>query len=118
MSIAINSMKHPSFRKGCVSFLFMLFSSSAFAQVTPPSTETTKPGARWWWLGSAIDKENISWNMKQYADCGIGALEITPIYGVLNNDKNNIEFLSPQWMEILRFVQAGTESLYTNSISA
>ena len=106
MSIAINSIKHPSFRKGCVSLLLMLFSSSAFAQLTPPSTETTKPGARWWWLGSAIDKENISWNMKQYADCGIGALEITPIYGVLNNDKNNIEFLSPQWMEMLRFVQA------------
>ena len=44
--------------------------------------------------------------MKQFADCGIGAVEITPIYGVLNNDKNNIEFLSPQWMEMLRFVQS------------
>ena len=44
--------------------------------------------------------------MKQYADCGIGALEITPIYGVLNNEQNNIEFLSPKWMEMLRFVQS------------
>ena len=44
--------------------------------------------------------------MKQYADCGIGALEITPIYGVLGNEKNNIEFLSPKWMEMLRFVQS------------
>ena len=43
--------------------------------------------------------------MKQYADCGIGALEITPIYGVLGNEQNNIEFLSPKWMEMLRFVQ-------------
>ena len=56
-------------------------------------------------MGSAIDKENIAWNMKQYADCGIGALEITPIYGVLGNEQNNIEFLSPKWMEMLRFVQ-------------
>ena len=61
----------------------MLFAASASAQITPSSTDTTKPGARWWWMGSAIDKENIAWNMKQYADCGIGALEITPIYGVL-----------------------------------
>lgn len=44
--------------------------------------------------------------MKQYADCGIGALEITPIYGVLNNEQHNIEFLSPKWMEMLRFVQS------------
>ena len=44
--------------------------------------------------------------MKQYADCGIGALEITPIYGVVNNEQNNIEFLSPKWMEMLRFVQS------------
>ena len=85
----------------------LLFAASASAQITPSSTETTKPGARWWWMGSAIDKENIAWNMKQYADCGIGALEITPIYGVLGNEheQNNIEFLSPKWMEMLRFVQ-------------
>ncbi len=44
--------------------------------------------------------------MEQYAKCGIGALEITPIYGVLGNEKNNIEFLSPKWMEMLRFVQS------------
>lgn len=83
----------------------LLFAASASAQITPSSTDTTKPGARWWWMGSAIDKENIAWNMKQYADCGIGALEITPIYGVLGNEQNNIEFLSPKWMEMLRFVQ-------------
>ena len=106
MSFFINTIKHPSFREGLACFFAFLLSSSAFAQVTPPNTDTTKPGARWWWLGSAIDKENISWNMNQYADCGIGALEITPIYGVLNNEQNNIEFLSPKWMEMLRFVQS------------
>ena len=84
----------------------LLFAASASAQITPYTSETTKPGARWWWMGSAIDKENIEWSMKQYADCGIGALEITPIYGVLGNEKNNIEFLSPKWMEMLCFVQS------------
>ena len=89
-----------------VSIVSLLLAASAFAQIQPQSTETTKPGVRWWWMGSALDKENISWSMKQFADCGIGAVEITPIYGVLNNDKNNIEFLSPQWMDMLRFVQS------------
>ena len=43
--------------------------------------------------------------MQQYADHGIGAVEITPLYGVKGNDKNNIPFLSDQWMEMLREVQ-------------
>ena len=57
-------------------------------------------------MGSALDKENVTWNMEQYAKCGIGALEITPIYGVTGNEQRNIEFLSPKWMEILRYIQS------------
>ena len=36
---------------------------------------------------------------------GIGAVEITPLYGVQGNDKNNIDFLSPRWMQALKDVQ-------------
>lgn len=64
------------------------------------------PGTRWWWLGSAVDTANIRWNMEQYASHGIGAVEITPLYGVKGNKANNIDFLSPKWMEMLRYVQA------------
>ena len=70
-----------------------------------------KAGARWWWLGSAVDKENLQWTMQEYARHGIGALEITPIYGVQGNDANNIPYLSDRWMEMLRFTQEqGTEN--------
>lgn len=68
----------------------------------PPET---KAGTRWWWLGSAVDKENLRWNLEEYARAGIGAVEITPIYGVQGNDANNIPFLSPQWMQALRDVE-------------
>lgn len=84
----------------------LAFAASAFAQSWPTPLPEAKAGARWWWLGSAVDKENISWNLKQYADHGIGAVEITPLYGVQGNDANNIEYLSPKWMEMLRHVQA------------
>ena len=60
------------------------------------------PGIRWWWLGSAVTEEGIRWNMEQFASRGIGAVEITPIYGVQGNDKNNIDFLSPRWMQMLK----------------
>lgn len=68
----------------------------------PPET---KAGTRWWWLGSAVDKENLRWNLEEYARAGIGAVEITPIYGVQGNDRNNLSFLSPQWMQALRDVE-------------
>lgn len=75
------------------------------AQQWPTVNPEAKPGSRWWWLGSAVDKENLQWNMQEYARHGIGALEITPLYGVQGNDKNNIPYLSDKWMEMLRYTQ-------------
>lgn len=70
------------------------------------NADETKAGSRWWWLGSALDTANVRWNMEQYASHGIGALEITPLYGVKGNSANNIEYLSPKWMDMLKYVQA------------
>ena len=75
----------------------------ASAQSWPTVTTEAKPGARWWWLGSAVDKENLQWNLQQYGNHGIGAVEITPIYGVQGNQANNIDYLSDRWMEMLRY---------------
>ncbi len=88
-------------------FLFFIsyFSAYAVAQTWPEARTEAKAGVRWWWLGSAVDKANLQWNMQQYADHGIGAVEITPLYGVQGNQKNNIPYLSDKWMEMLREVQ-------------
>jgi len=75
------------------------------AQSWPTPTTEAKPGTRWWWLGSAVDKSNLQWNLHEYASHGIGAVEITPIYGVQGNDARNIPYLSDQWMEMLRYTQ-------------
>lgn len=69
----------------------------------PAVSQEAKAGARWWWLGSAVDKENLQWNMQEYAKAGIGSLEITPIYGVQGNQKNELSFLSAPWMEALKY---------------
>jgi hypothetical protein len=67
-----------------------------------PSIQTeAKPGTRWWWMGSAVDKENISRNLEIYANAGLGSLEITPVYGVKGNEPNEIPYLSSLWMEML-----------------
>ena len=75
------------------------------AQSWPLPQNEAKAGTRWWWLGSAVNKEDLQWNLSEYARAGIGAVEITPIYGVKGNDNNNIPFLSPEWMQALKTVQ-------------
>jgi hypothetical protein len=61
-----------------------------------------KPWTRWWWMGSAVDKPNLTYNLEELKNAGFGGVEITPIYGVKGNDKNEIPFLSSQWMEMLK----------------
>jgi len=90
--------------------LIIVLSTSTLAshaqQVTwPEVTREAKAGSRWWWMGSAVDEENLRWNMAQYAAAGFGTLEITPIYGVNGNAARNIPFLSDRWLEILQYTQ-------------
>ncbi|MCR5820676.1 MAG: glycosyl hydrolase family 2 [Bacteroidaceae bacterium] len=54
-------------------------------------------------MGSAVDEDNLRWNLEQLADKGIGTVEITPIYGVQGNGNKNVPFLSDRWMDLLRF---------------
>ncbi|MFX0555398.1 glycosyl hydrolase [Maribacter sp. CXY002] len=62
-----------------------------------------KPWTRWWWMGSAVDKQNIQSTLQSYSKAGLGGVEITPIYGVQGEDANNIPFLSQQWLGLLDF---------------
>ena len=67
----------------------------------PTITQTSKPWTRWWWEGSAVNKKDLTWNLEQYQKAGLGGVEITPIYGVHGYEDQFIDFLSPQWMEML-----------------
>lgn len=73
----------------------------------PEQSIQTRPGARWWWLGSAVDEQNLETLISEYAKTGIGTLEITPIYGIQSQyrrstDPQNISFLSTPWMNMLK----------------
>lgn len=71
----------------------------------PEVRREAKAGSRWWWLGSAVDKDNLKWQMEQLAAAGIGTLEITPIYGVQGNTAKNIAFLTPTWLAMMNYTQ-------------
>lgn len=86
------------------SFLLIL---SANAQVQWPTiTQTNKPWTRWWWEGSAVNKKDLTAAMQKYRQAGLGGLEITPIYGVKGHESEFINFLSPQWMDMLQHTLA------------
>lgn len=65
------------------------------------SQQTYKPWAYWWWMGNSVTKEGISKNLKSYKEAGLGGLHIVPIYGEKGDEENFIQYLSPEWMEIL-----------------
>ncbi len=74
----------------------------AFSQISWPAvTKQTKPWARWWWQGSAVNKTDLTTNLETYSAAGLGGLEITPIYGVKGQEDKFIQYLSPQWVDML-----------------
>jgi len=75
--------------------------SASAALAWPRVTSQSKPWTRWWWLGSAVNRRDLSREMEKYARAGLGGLELTPIYGVRGEESQFIEYLSPRWAEML-----------------
>jgi hypothetical protein len=73
----------------------------AAAPAWPEITRENKPWTRWWWPGSAVDQASLTRQLEQFAAAGLGGVEITPIYGAKGYESRYVNFLSPQWMEML-----------------
>ena len=68
----------------------------------PTPTNVSRPWTRWWWLGSAVDAENLTRLLETYHAAGLGGVEITSIYGVQGADERELQFLSRKWVDALR----------------
>lgn len=80
-------------RKYITTFCLLLTSwYTLTAQEWPEIQPEARPATRWWWMGSAVDEVNLTYNLEEYAKAGLGGVEITPIYGVQGNDANNLSF--------------------------
>lgn len=77
----------------------------------PVGNNECKPWTYWWWMGSAVDKENLSQLLETYNKAGIGGVHIIPIYGVKGDEERFIDYLSPEWLEMLEFTVAEAEKL-------
>jgi hypothetical protein len=70
-----------------------------------------RPGTIWWWPGSAVDEENITWNLEGMRAAGIGGATIVPIYGVAGYEENFIEFLTPSFVDRVSYASAEAKRL-------
>jgi len=67
----------------------------------PPITAQQKPWAFNWWMGSAVDKTNLTHELERYAAAGLGGIHIIPIYGAKGFESKYLNYLSPEWMEMM-----------------
>jgi len=81
--------------------LFVSCSQSSSELEWPRIDKETRPWTRWWWMGNAVNKEELSAAMEEYKEAGLGGVEITPIYGVEGYEDKFITYLSDAWMEML-----------------
>jgi len=95
--------------KKIISFLFyfsiLLGSYSCSTEKTewPKSSYEMKPWTRWWWPGNAVDKKDIERELEEMADAGIGGVEITSMTGIGGEEHRFIEYLSVEYIELLKF---------------
>jgi len=67
----------------------------------PVASRENRPWTRWWWMGSAVDETNLTRQLTQFRDAGLGGVEICPIYGAKGYEPRFIDYLSPRWMKML-----------------
>ncbi len=85
------------------SFLFLQSAQEREELSWPEINSEAKPGVYWWWMGSVVDKKGLDYNLKNLSDAGIGTVHVIPIYGVKGEERNYVDFLTPQWMSMLSY---------------
>lgn len=77
----------------------------------PDGGHEAKPWTRWWWMGNAVDPENIRNLLVEYHQQGIGGVEIASIYGAKGYEDRFLEYLGPEWREMVTYAIHIADSL-------
>ena len=77
----------------------------------PEITRECRPWAYNWWMGSAVDRDNLARELRRYRDAGLGGIHVIPIYGVQGAESRDLRYLGSEWMEMFTFAVAEAERL-------
>ena len=61
-------------KKNLLAIIFASFCAGTLSAQNiawPEVTTEAKPGARWWWMGSAVDAANLTRNLEAYSKAGM-----------------------------------------------
>ncbi len=112
------SIKKSRYFLGLVLTVFVAFSflscegpEDGKVVVWPEVTNEMKPWTRWWWMGSGVNEADLAVILEDFAAKGIGGVEIAPIYGAKGYEDQYVEYLTPEWLELLQFTIAKSNSL-------
>ncbi|WPO81689.1 glycosyl hydrolase [Chryseobacterium sp. JJR-5R] len=94
-----------------LSLLCFAFGNLSAQNPWPKTTETAKPWTRWWWMGNAVDEKGLDKQLTVLNKAGFGGVEIVPIYGAKGFEKQYLNYLSPEWMRMLKFTTGKAKSL-------
>ncbi|NML56856.1 glycosyl hydrolase [Chryseobacterium cheonjiense] len=94
-----------------ISALCFAFGNLSAQNPWPKTNDTAKPWTRWWWMGSAVDEKGLDKQLTTLSKAGFGGVEIVPIYGAKGFENNYINYLSPEWMKMLKFTTNKAKSL-------
>jgi hypothetical protein len=73
-----------------------------------------RPFVRWWWNGDKVEKGELARELRLMKEAGIGGVEINPIKFPSRTDdmgKPSIQWLSPEWIDLLQFTLKEATSL-------
>ncbi|MGA9777148.1 MAG: glycosyl hydrolase [Limisphaerales bacterium] len=77
----------------------------------PAIDSQTKPWIWWWWPGSAVDPTNIARQLRLFHNAGLGGVQVTPIYGAKGWESHYLQYLSPEWMQMMNDTASETRRL-------
>ncbi|HEY4205561.1 MAG TPA: glycosyl hydrolase, partial [Puia sp.] len=73
-----------------------------------------RPFVRWWWNGDKVERSELARELRLMKEAGIGGVEINSIKFPARTDdmgKPAVEWLSPDWVDLLNFTLKEAESL-------
>ena len=92
--------KHlPIMRRICLILLLVL---AQLTGINAQTLSTSRPWTYWWWMGSAVTKQDITAQLEYFSKSGLGGVHIIPIYGVKGYENAAIPFLGTQWLEVMQ----------------
>ena len=78
----------------------LLIASASLAS----AADTAKPFMRWWIFGNSMDKPSLTYQLEYMKSVGVGGVCIVPVDGQKGDEANYIEYPSPKFMEMLKYI--------------